>query len=64
MADASEEAQADIKAEIERLEGWGEELDNRMERLGSDMKDGWKEFKADTRKTLDEINQGLAEVIE
>lgn len=64
MAGASAEAKEEMSEEVKQLEAWGEDIDARMNKIGNSISDGWQEFKADTRNTLDKIDQQMAEMME
>ncbi len=57
LANASGEAQANIEKEIEQLEAWSQDLDQKMQKLGETTQDNWAQFKTDVEKTLSEIEQ-------
>jgi len=61
MDDADNATRARMEKSKERLEQWGDDLDNRMHRIGNDVKDGWSDFKLSTRDRLDEIENELDE---
>lgn len=50
METASDDAKEDLKKEWNELEAWSRDIDNRMDRVGANMKSGWKDFKGDVKE--------------
>jgi Skp family chaperone for outer membrane proteins len=64
LENASDEAAEEIKEQIEQLESWNTTLDDRLNRLGENVEDGWQDFRTDVESTLTEIEQGWEETFE
>ncbi len=63
LADATDETREGIKNGISRLEIQRDKLDASLERMGDNAKEDWASFKSGVRKTLQEVEQDLEEVI-
>lgn len=56
---ASAEARAEINEEIAELKQWGNDVDNSLDRMGRNISNEWKEFKMESRKTLNKIEREI-----
>ncbi len=56
---AGADARAEMEEELNDLREFRADLDTRTERLGQDMRDGWANFRDETRRTLDNVERAL-----
>jgi chromosome segregation ATPase len=62
LEEASASAKADIQADIDRLEAWGQRIDQRLAQLGEDLQQDWKVFADETRQSLQDFENEMAEI--
>lgn len=55
LKDANAEAQDEIQENIRELKDYGNDVDDQIDKLGKDLKTGWKAFKQETKSTLEAV---------